>query len=362
MKIKRIFLSPEVEKDARAGALVEKFQPEKIFQVKDIKEANRILGSEPDPLGAGKQSLYLDYFKGRFFEPCPCTRWYFSCGYWILSPVVGCGYDCSYCILQGYLDAYPIQVYLNLEDLFKELEEFPKERKLRLGTGELADSLELEPELGYAQRLIEFFQQRKNLILEFKTKSDHIQPFLETEPVENLVVSWSVSPAPIDEQEEKGTATISQRIESARILSEKGFWVGFHFDPILLGLGIEPYLELVEEIFQKVKKSQIVWFSLGGLRYPSRLAGIIKERHPQSRILAEELFPGKDGKLRYLRPVRERFFKQLIERIRQHHSRVLIYLCMESRELWERLLGFSAPLIVEELETLPRERRYFKPG
>ena len=358
MKIKRIFLAPEAEKDALALELIGKFAPEEMTPVSDILEANHYLKNFSDPLIEGKQSIFLDYFKGRFLEPCPCAREYVRCGYWIISPVVGCPLDCSYCILQGYLTAYPIQVYLNLDKIFQELKKFEKEHpkaRLRIGTGELADSLALEPELGYAQKLIKFFSGKKNFIFELKTKTDRIEPLLNLSPKENIVVSWSLNPEEIVKQEEKKSASLSARLKSAKIISERGWLVGFHLDPILIDVGISAYLDLLEQIFQAVPYEKIAWLSLGSLRFPQSLKSIIQARHPESKILSGELFPGKDAKLRYLRPVREKFYRAMADRIQNHSQKILVYLCMESESVWERVLIASPEQIQKQLRSTVSE-------
>jgi len=359
MRIKRIFLAQSAEKDALALELIEKFPGKELISVSGVIEANHYLKNFSDPLGEGKQSIFLDYFKGRFLEPCPCTKAYVRCGYWIISPVVGCPLDCSYCVLQDYLTAYPIQVYLNLEKIFEEVERFEKEHPkacLRVGTGELADSLALEPELGYAKKLIEFFSEKKNFIFELKTKTERISPIVELSPRENIVVSWSLNPEEIINLEEKGSASLSARLKSAKIISEQGWLVAFHLDPILVEAGKSAYLDLVDKIFQAVSADKIAWISLGSLRFPQSLKSIIQARHPESKILCGELFPGKDAKLRYLRPVREKFYREIFKRIREHSDKILVYLCMESEELWKKNLADSIELVRKKL-ALPISER-----
>lgn len=363
MKIKRVFLAENAAKSRRANSLIERVKPGEVIEVRDVLEANRFLENFPDPWLAGKESLFLSRFPGRFLEPCPCTKEYFRCGYWIISPVVGCPIDCSYCILQGYLTAYPIQIYLNLEDLFQEAGEFARSHKsgIRVGTGELADSLMLEPELGYAKKLIEFFRDQKKCIFELKTKSDRIEIFDSPKPSENIVAAWSVNPERAAALEEKGAAPTRRRLKAAAKLARAGWQVAFHFDPVIEPAHKEPYLALVDEIFQMVPSRKIAWISLGTLRFPLRLKTILKDRHPQSRIFSGEMYPGKDLKLRYLRPVREKFYQALVSRIRGHSSRTLVYLCMESAAMWEKVLGISPGLVRKELALPVSERKFFRP-
>jgi len=364
MKIKRIFLAKNAVKNKRAREIMERFAPAKVLEVDDVLATNEYLEKFQDPWAEGKQSLFLCKFPGRFLEPCPCTREYLNCGYFNISPVVGCPIDCSYCILQGYLTAFPVQVYVNLEDLFSELENYQKKRprsRLRLGTGELADSLALEPELGYAKALIEYFREKPNFIFELKTKADGIGLFKELKASERIVISWSVNPEEAAALEEKISADMDSRLESAATLANAGWPVGFHFDPILDFVPEEKYLALIDKVFEMVPSRRIAFISLGMLRFPPSLAPVLKDRHPQSRILCGELFPGRDGKLRYLRPFREKLYRTLIRRIRKHGDRTLIYLCMEPGWLWEKLLGDSPALIKKELALPLSGRIRFRP-
>jgi len=365
MKIKRVFLARKARKNKLAQQLIASFKPGQLIESENVLLANAWLRQFPDPWAEGKQSLFLADFPGRFLEPCPCAREYYSCGYWNLHPVVGCPIDCSYCILQGYLTAYPIQVYLNLDDLFKAAVKFRTAHpgtRLRLGTGQLADSLALEPELGIAAQLINFFQQEKNFVFELKTKTDHINILSGFAPSEKIVVSWSMNCGSAALTEEKSAAKIYERLSAAQKLARRGWLLGFHFDPLLDWPGQASYLALIDEIFETVPASQIAWISLGALRFPARLKPLLKERHPESRIPGGELFPGRDGKLRYLRPLREKLYRSLLNRVREHAPRVLVYLCMESEQMWQNLLGAPPGLIRKELALPLSERKHFRPG
>ena len=60
--------------------------------------------------------------KGPFWRPCPGTRDYVCCGYQVLQVTLNCPLDCTYCILQGYVNLPALTVFVNVEDLMAELE------------------------------------------------------------------------------------------------------------------------------------------------------------------------------------------------------------------------------------------------
>ena len=85
----------------------------------------------------------------------------------------------------------------------------------------------------------------------------------------------------------------------------------------------------------------MIWISLGGFRYPPQLKGIAKERFPDTKIFLGELFPGKDGKYRYLKEIRVEMYQKMLGLLRDVDSDLFIYLCMESKEVWEKVFGWA---------------------
>jgi spore photoproduct lyase len=79
---------------------------------------------------------------------------------------------------------------------------------------------------------------------------------------------------------------------------------------------------------------RVAWISLGTFRYPPGL----KQHIGSPELLAAELVPCRDGKYRYLQPVRSRLYRGLVEELaRQVESPV--YLCMESPAVWRSVFG-----------------------
>ena len=48
-----------------------------------------------------------------------------------------------------------------------------------------------------------------------------------------------------------------------------------------------------------------------------------------------------DGKLRYFQPLRVEMYRKMVGWIRRAAPTVKIYLCMESREVWQQVFGFA---------------------
>ena len=301
--------------------------------------------SQYDVFGEGKKRLALSRFKGSFLKKCPgISPGMVCCNYYVVNLAKNCIYDCSYCFLQDFLGNNPMQVaYVNVEDLLVELEEvftqYP-DRNFRVGTGELTDSLALDAIVPYTAYLLPFFNQQSNAVLELKTKSDQIANLLDHSDPTNIIVSWSLNPQTVIDREEKGTPGLVQRLESAKACLDKGYRIGLHFDPIILIPGWEDaYQQLVNILCDSLPIAKVEWVSLGSFRYRPSLKSIIKNRHPQTHLFTSEHLPSKDGKFRYLRPLRNHAYETIRGYLKSRSEKLSIYLCMETREIWEDVTG-----------------------
>lgn len=344
LNIEKIYLDVRAEKDRVTQHLLQSLPDVQVEEIEDKKNLIKQYLSKADPIGLGKRILLVTHFYGRRLKPCPGTSHHICCGYYVINPIANCPMDCSYCVLQGYLNNPFLTLYSNWDDLLQEIENFISMNcrpHCRLGTGELSDSLALESLFPISQLLIPYFA-KKNAILELKTKSAEIESLLPLDHHGRTVISWSLNPSSVIEAEERGTATLEERIEAAKKCQRAGYPLGFHFDPMIDYEGWEEgYERLIQLLFSQIDPKRVAWVSLGGFRYPAQLQGIAKERFPQTRIFLGELFPGKDGKFRYLRAIRKEMYQKMAKWLKQVSPDLFVYLCMESREIWEEVFGWA---------------------
>lgn len=293
----------------------------------------------------GKKYLLLNQQRGEFVKPCPCTPHYIGCNYFIINLELNCPLDCGYCILQNYLSNPLMTIHVNLEDLWKELDVFynkNKNRTFRIGTGELGDSLALDHITENSIDLISYFGGKPRALFELKTKTANIKNILRQKPAENIILSWSLNSSKMGKELEIGVPAVEKRIDVARRVSEKGFRVGFHFDPLIRHTGwAEDYNEIIEYLLKAMETTRIAWISLGSLRFPPELKSIIRTRFPKTKIFFDEFIKGKDGKFRYFKPLRIELYKKIVASIKRHGgSNIPLYFCMESEEIWREVMGW----------------------
>ncbi len=309
-----------------------------------------VLKANPEDLSYSKdldkESIRLLPFKGELFKPCPGTRNYICCGYQILNGGTNCPLNCSYCILQSYFNKPSLRIFVNLENelpgILERIDANP-EKIFRVGTGEFMDSLALDHITQWSDLICRPFSERKNCILELKTKTVNIERIISSSVRDRIIVSWSLNSPYITSREEKGAPSIENRLKTAKRCQEEGFITGFHFDPLIYHKNWkDEYLSTIDLMDKYLDPSKIIWISMGCMRYMPSLKKIIMERHPQTEILNQEFIRGLDGKMRYLKPLRIEFYSFMRENIQRWAGmNPGLYLCMESDEIWRKGLEWS---------------------
>ncbi|BBO16483.1 conserved hypothetical protein [Candidatus Brocadia pituitae] len=279
-----------------------------------------------------RENFYLVREDYDFFKKCPCSSNSVFCGYFVVNLGSGCPYECSYCVLQDYINSPGIILPANIEDFFAAFKNLG--RDIRCGSCELTDSLAFDHITGYSPLIVEFFRHYPKTLYELKTKSDNIDLLTSVPGARNIIVSWSLNPQKIVETVEHFTAPLAQRLEAAQRCTACGYRVAFHFDPIIYYQGWEAdYEALVDMAFHAVDGENVAWVSLGTLRMTPRLKKIIENRFPDNTILDEEFLAGHDGKLRYPKETRRSIYKNMTSWIRKRCKNVRIYLCMEEKSM-----------------------------
>ncbi|MCB0378168.1 MAG: hypothetical protein KDD33_06725 [Bdellovibrionales bacterium] len=307
-----------------------------------------------------KKQIHLTEFAGSFFKKCPgFHKGLACCNYYVLNLGFQCDMDCSYCYLQSFINSNYLTIYTNIDKALDELRSFSdsmKDSPVRVGTGEVIDSLSLDPLTLYSRKLIEFFNDYPKWKLEFKTKSALVDQFLDCEHAGNVIVSWSINPQYIIEREEHGTASFTERIQAALKCKDKGYLVSFHIDPMIWHPEWKNnYAVLVDEICKNFTPSDIPVLSVGALRFQPQQKNIMRERFAMDSLVTQaETFVGKDGKLRYDFELRKEMFDFVMTRFKSHDPAWKIFMCMETPETWNGTLG-SSPHRQSDL------KEFFKP-
>ncbi len=289
---------------------------------------------------------------GQFIKPCPCSPEKLRCCYHIITPAVGCPFNCSYCFLNFYSKDKGITIYSNTDEMFKELKEFLTLRKntpTRIGTGEFMDSLAIKELDDVNKELAKIIREGGNAIIEFKTKSKRIQPMLDIPAHKNIVLSWSLNPQSIIDTEEPLTASLQERLEAAKTAADYGYSIALHLDPIFMeDKLLDEYIDLIGKTMSIVPASKVRWLSMGGFRYTEELKLCMLEKSGLNKTyLSGEFVRCEDGKFRYPRYQRVKFYNAIGNAVKKHGN-IKTYMCMEDNNLW-RHITFADKTVLSSL-------------
>lgn len=359
--LEKIFIDKRSVESEVAQRAFELFPREKIEIVdqEPFSEIKRSLTAEE--FDRSKKNLFLTPFDGQFFKRCPGStqkKVLNCCNYHVLNLGSQCPMNCSYCYLQSYLNSPVSKIFTNIDQALGELKEMADTNAhlpFRVGTGEIIDSLALDDLTLYSRKLISFFSEIPKWTLEFKTKSDKVDQFLDLGPSKNTVVSWSLNADYVIRKEEHGTASLNQRLAAAQKCVEAGFSVAFHLDPLIYHTDWQVnYADLVSRITTQFKPDQVNVISLGTLRFQPEQRHMMKKRFGLNSLVSQaEMFPSEGAKLRYDASLRNEMFKFVYNQFKKHSETWRIFLCMETPETW--ISTFEAqPLQKPELKELFR--------
>ncbi len=279
-------------------------------------------------------NLFIAQKKGLLVKPAPPAygastnkqHYYFVHSY-------NCIYECEYCYLQGYFHSPDLVFFINHEEVIEEMTKIIKttNEETWFHAGEFSDSLALSHITNEFSFYWPFFKTHRHATLELRTKSANVSLLAKTEPLSNVVVSFSMSPIDTIKEVEHKTAPLMARIEALSILKNKGFQLGLHFDPIIYSENIfDSYRVLIQNIVSRVTPDSFRYISIGVVRFTPDVYHQMNKNYPQSKVLNDSLRKGPDEKVKYSKPFRQWILKNIRQVLLDFgFTSTQIYECME---------------------------------
>jgi spore photoproduct lyase len=261
------------------------------------------------------------------------------CNLQTIDAVENCVFGCSYCTIQTF---YGKDILIQ-KDIKEKLDAIPIDpnRFYHFGTGQSSDSLAWGNRNGILDAHCNFAAEHPNILMEFKTKSDNINYFLETKIPENIVCSWSLNTPVIIETEEHFTASLDERISSARTLADKGIKVAFHFHPLVWYEGwIKDYPKIANRLINEFDLDEVLFISFGSITLIKPVIQKIRNLGNPTKTLQMEFVKDPHGKLTYPDNLKINMFKQMYEVFKPWRENIFFYLCMEKASIWEESLNY----------------------
>ena len=275
------------------------------------------------------------------FGRCPAySEKTVCCGLHTLDVVAGCAFGCSYCTIQTFYGE-TAELRADLAGRLGELDLDP-DRFYHIGTGQSSDSLVWGNRAGNIDTLLDFAESHANVLLELKTKSDHVGHLLERPVPSNVVCSWSLNTDAVIVNEEHGTASLQRRLAAARAVADCGVRVAFHFHPMMQYRGWRAdYVDLAGRLVEEFAAREVAFVSMGSPTFIRPVVREIRRRGGETRVLQMPMVRDPHGKLTYPDEVKSELYAAVYDALRPWHDSVFFYLCMETAVIWEAVLGRS---------------------
>ena len=210
-----------------------------------------------------------------------------------------CAFDCDYCFLQGmHPSAYPI-LAVNSHEIREAAIAQARASDYWLSVAYVSDILGFESLVPYTARWAEAIRGHSGVTVEVRTKGSAPASLLSIDPPDNLVLTWTLSPRPVVSRYERRTATLDERLASARTALERGFRVSLAIDPVLIVDGWqEMYGELVRDAVAPLTQAGVESVSYGAFRMGGTYMESIRASRGDSPIVHYP-FADRDGVATY---------------------------------------------------------------
>lgn len=237
-----------------------------------------------------KQSpaLILAVKKGTLIYPgAPVCQNFGSSHFYYTSSIMNCIYDCEYCYLQGMYPSANLVLFVNLHDIFEELNRLLAIHPVYLCISYDTDLLALEGLTGYVHRWISYTQTRSDLQIEIRTKSASYSLISELKPSDNVILAWTLSPERVAAACEHRVPSLRSRLRSARLAAEDGWPVRLCFDPLVMTPdAVRIYREFIGQVFEEIPASSVRDISIGTFRISAEYLKQIRKSRPACAVLS----------------------------------------------------------------------------
>ena len=206
-----------------------------------------------------------------------------------------CPSMCEYCYLATTLGKKPyLRVYVNIEEIFAQAENYMRERAPELTWFEGAatsDPIPTEYLTGLLFKTFEFFGSQEMGRFRFVTKHDRVDTLLSARHNGHTRFRFSLNAAAVIEKYEHATPSMAQRVAAAGRVASAGYPTGFIIAPIFYFPGWQDaYSSLLEALDAQLPAGARadLTFELISHRFTKRAKNNILDLFPETTLPMEE--------------------------------------------------------------------------
>lgn len=332
----KVLVEEELRHHPRLDGLLSLVQQDR-DSVQWIDRSDDIFNRVKKPYLQKRQGLQLFVAKkrGTLVKEAPAAYGQSGEPHYYFIHAYNCVYECSYCYLQGHFHSPDLVIFLNHDDILRDIEHIAARRPNAttwFHAGEFSDSLALSHLTQELPLYYEHFARMPQAKLEIRTKSANIKSLSTCAPLPNVIISFSLAPENNCRQFDLKAPPLKARLSALQTLHRAGHPIGLHFDPIISGPTIvEDYRQLLQQLQGVMDLSRLEYLSLGVVRFTKSVFKEVQQNYPDAAFLTQDLVRAADGKVRYPRPLRLYLMKAIRQlAIEAGIAAEKIYLCMEN--------------------------------
>lgn len=336
-----IYVEKSVMEHPRTKDILAKFPASAVISISHYKDVFCRRGQNY-LLQHHTQNLILAEKDGTLiYQGAPVCQSFGNDFFYYTSCMMNCIYDCEYCYLKGMYPSANMVVFVNIEDIFHELEQMLSEHPVYLCVSYDTDLLALESVTGYADKWCRFVSAYTDeccrsasgcagrLTIEIRTKCARKQFFIEHSPQPGVIYAFTLSPQQVIDAYEHGTPSLVQRISCAAQAVRLGHPVRLCFDPMIYLNGWQKcYAAMLDEVFRGIDMDKLVDVSVGTFRISQEYLKKMRKQEPNSAIA---WFPYQNDRGFYHYPdeLMVQMEQDLVRRLKEHMPQEKIFLWNE---------------------------------
>lgn len=312
-----IYVEKSVRTHARTQKILAGFPSAEVIEIGHYKDVF-CRSRQNCRLQHHSQKLILAARQGTLlYAGAPVCQSFGNRHFYYSSCVMNCIFDCEYCYLKGMYPSANIVVFVNLEEIFAEVERVLAEHPLYLCVSYDTDLLALEPVIGYVQEWCGFTARHPNLAIEVRTKCANISFAGTARAVPGVIYAFTLSPQAVIDACERHTPSLAERLSCAAALMRAGCPVRLCFDPMIYVPDWQRHYEsMLEQVFCSIDMDKVVDVSVGTFRISQEYLKNIRRQEPDSAVIWFP-FQREDGYCHYPNELMEQMECFLTDRIRQ---------------------------------------------
>ena len=254
-----VYVEKGVAEHPRTKQILEKLNNTTVIEIDHYKDVFCRKKQSISAQSNAKALILAENTSGCIYEGAPVCQSFGNENFYYCSCMMNCIFDCEYCYLKGMYPSGNLVVFVNLEDIFAELEALLAQKSIYLCVSYDADLVAIESLTGFVREWIAFTKKHENLTIEIRTKSGRCDLLSNYEACDRVIIAYTVSPQRIAAEYEHFASAPMERIQAAKCAMDSGFPVRLCFDPMIYCKDWRgEYSRMVGDVFSQIDGSKRV--------------------------------------------------------------------------------------------------------